>query len=556
MSNLRVLLIDDNPSGLIAKDGQPELRPELRDLIDVHWVQNPVHGRWLLDAYSTLATHASGSLLSLGLPPHILVFDYSLGEQFSKKRVQRQIDSASENVMSVFRNVQGCLDSTGLDFPKFVQSVKQARKKLALEGYSRDLFTYGATHGDHIGMLLGTSFARAFSGYPCGVVPTTAIVTTEGTEIGFYEWLNERYYHHRFAAKSRFPTWEKFLAVGLDSLRHRLLELSAAGQLAVTVRDLHALRVDPADAWNRDLALRFRSPLGVEELRVRALFLDLKDDETAVEAAAISASASSGFETVAAEWASEILKLTLLAGESEFFEARELADSYFETQESRRSLDRYELSRLAATAKNGALAPAESERLAELCQEIEIDPEAARAHPAGVQIETPGWVVPKLKAQASSDLVARLAVLLLMLKLEASYRVPVGDPFDPEREEMRDRVTQDDVFMALDPMPEDLLTFKDKQQGHGTLRNSLKRLGMGGPNGWGHLSLSINDVLVNKRAFDCGECQRAYQTSETPCQERASHAGAHGLRPEELRPLRAYAVELGLDPLPAWLSPK
>jgi hypothetical protein len=563
--------------------GRPRLDRAFTEYFEIIWIQNAKEARWLLDAFDVLSVRAPHELLGIGFPPECLVFDYALTQGGNHPRPDTDRTYPVGKMQELLH--------------KYHVEVA-AKYPGELEGPP----STGTPRGkDRTGCYIGGEMARAFAAHPCGAVPTTAHMETEETDAAFYEWLNKRYFMDLFKDKSRTPpTWEKLLPPLVSCLRQRIVELAGAGIIRVDINTPQDMIRAPLSTTDR--AIVFRSRFGRRDLPVHGLFIDQfvpdRDDDS--------------FSAKATAWARDLLTAVFQGqgqGHGDFRAAKELAEQYWGLYMSEAMEDRYQLSGLAATFNRSA----EQEReLDVLCERIGVPADKVRRNPDDkVEWTKQGYVCKHLCKATDNSMAIRWAVLMLAVAMEQHYRLagpeyrtfeatlgedkksvrlisenlvenlpepaPLTRPLKnrrlvswgwDDRVGMIERpiarlVELDDLLNVIDPLPQDLFTFFQKDKGHEgcrgkditSLTQALKRLGKYDKSYWGSLGLSLSDVLEN-RPFDCELCAEALKNNDAPgdCHKTGSKYH-HGIRRGEGLYLRMYADEIGFQESdwPNWL---
>lgn len=532
MDKIRILLLDDLAEWTFdSQRGFPRLPRAWEAHFELFWLQNAKEGRWLLDAFSLLATRAPQTALRAGLPPELLVFDYALTQGGNRNRVEGDPTDIVQQLRSVL-----------------------AQSSLTMQEPVRPPPRTAPFGKDRTGCYVGGELARVFGAHPCGAVPTTAHVDTSDTDAAFYEWLNEQYFMDLFKVKSRGnPSWDLLIPIGVASLRARMEHLAMPGLLRMSPSALQSLLEAPTQM--RDGSLTIHSCYGQRTLPIAGLFADVLPPVKASDA---------GFAAEAKKWAGKWLAALFGSfGCNEFMEARALAAIYYDAYVSAACGQRYDLSALAA------LRVCTSDQAAELevlCAQFGLDLAKVRSSPDEVQV-TRNTLEPLRTAARSEDEVARWAALMLAVRAEQYWR-PIRDAVSEEESDqpVSRYATLDDILQMLEPLPERLLTFQQqKKRASGAAKwgketsvvtNQLKRLGHS-KDWWGPRGLNLQNVLEN-RPFDCVLCRAARQESP-PDGEHVDGSGqrySHGLRAGEGALLRVYADEIQYPESgwPPWLT--
>lgn len=586
MNRIRVLLVDDEPYFCWDKGEEqaPALPQQYAEFFELTWIQNAQEARWAMEAFELISRQSPERLSDIGWPPEIVVFDYAL----TKGGRELREDSDPTNICSKLRRV-----------------IADARLEYGVDGPNHlDAPPETAPMGaDRTGCYVGGALARTFSLHPCGAVPTTAKVDTAGTDAEFYQWLNSQYFYGLFRDKARpSPEWKDLLNAGAWAVRERIIELARTD--VIRIAPANVLELQRNAVAMKDDMIRFSSRYGQRELPVAGLFVDY-----------LLPGREGDFSKEASDWASLLLEVLFRGhGHEQFQEAKDLAACFWQASLSEACIERYELSQLAGQERRNEH---EEMQLSKLCEKMDLNAEDVRKDPMKVQVKKPPYHLGLWRKVANTDAVARWCALMLAVRAEQHYRLATesryrlwsamaewGDEvnavprkwleeqfggkekFDRLVEETRYKMTSylegdeevlempriqmarvDDIYMALDPLPDSVFTYLEKgkpangKRGKETtvLSNPLKRLG-GAVKGWGTLGLSLSDVLEN-REFDCPLC------SEALCQGVAPPTGdhkdrktkqrySHGLRRGERPLLRMYADEIGFpeSKWPAWLA--
>ena len=566
MHKLRVLLVDDYPT--FAWDDYRRtfyLPEELEEWFEVIWIQDATEARWLLEAFEILSIRAPAKLLEEGgFPPEMLIFDYAL----TNSPPLRRPDS-----------------DTTYRVPAINKLAKSAALKLPTSR-PQDLAVppeTGAPRGaDRTGCYIGGEFARVFSAHPCGAVPTTAHPksATDNTDAAFYQWLNDHFFMNLFEFKSRTkPHWKDLLVVAAKALQERIVQLAASGIIRVDLRALKALAAE--SSVTRNQAVTIRSRFGRRDLPVTGVFIDHLYPGSEKE---------QEFPPAAREWACRVLE-NLFAGRGQdaFFAAKSLAEQYMDAYRSDEKDDRYYLSELLAKASR---TPSHDEDIEEICARLGLDANTMRNLPEALP---PQACMPNWKTASPNDEVARWVALMLAVGVEQQCRKAFGPltsagasrpartenyltraraagiPAERRKKKRRGRSDElgdrrpaemEDILEALDPLPKDLFTFRQKRKSKAGpvtettfLTNPLKHLGRADKS-WGTLGLNLTDVLADQ-PFDCDGCDLAIGKDEPPPDHKKNWRHCHhGIRKGEGFLLQIYADELGFpeEKWPVWLK--
>jgi hypothetical protein len=589
MSRIRVLLVDDKPAFCmdIGHESEPHLPNKYTKHFELTWIQNAQEARWAMETFELISQQHPERLSAIGWPPEIVVFDYAL----TGGGRERREDSDPTNICSrLGRIVADARLDYGFGRPSDIDPPPQT------EPMDRD----------RTGCYVGGALARTFSLHPCGAVPTTAKVDTRSTDADFYQWLNSRYFYGLFKEKERgSPQWEDLLIAGVRAVRERIVELVRTDVIRVAPANLFELRRDAAAMRERDVV--FFSRYGRREVPVAGLFVDFLAPDGNED--------QEGFSSVASAWADKLLEALFRGhGHEQFQVAKALAAKYWHASLSEASMERYELSQLAVQQNR---TEHEETQMTRLCEKMGLNAEDVRADPANVPVNKVAYPLGLWRKVANNDAVARWSALMLAVRAEQHHRLATeagfflwsvmaegGDEIDGVRrtwledrlggKEELDRLLEeakirlesyvdgdeevfevpvgqaariDDIFTALDPLPDYVLTYlqkgllRDGTRGKDTtvLSNPLKRLG-GDGRGWGPLGLSLSDLLQNQE-FDCPLCGEALRRGVLPPSgdhkdPTTGRRYSHGLRRGEGPLLRMYADEIGFpaSKWPAWLS--
>lgn len=464
---LRILLVDDDPTYFYDEiRGDVFLPNGLKEHFELIWVQNPVEARVVLDWVEEHDFPRPHIVAEEGLPPELLIFDYAMTTKLAGDWVRSPSDPSNIVARLTLRKEYPAMDPETVVF-----------ETVRLVSSDRD---------DRFGLYLGGAFARAFHLHPCGAVPTTGKVTTEGTDGAFFEWVNEKYFGGLFESKSRqSPTWNQVLAPGVRSLRDRIVALASGGVIRCSVGALQAILGDSFTI--SDGVLPCKSRYGTRNFPLYALFLDSPEGDKS---------------SAARQWATQLLETLFRSNNvEEFSQARLLANSYALIRQSKLSMDRFDL---AALASQEAVSDEHTEHFARLCKQFGICEKDALTNPtASVSL-----FLPPIWDNASGN-VARLATLMLMVRAEQEMRgeleIELGFfealrdegfsldfpwlveflgedvlsqlTFDHARSELQvERAATDlDIFRYLDPLPQHILTFVHREKGSTFITNPIKR---------------------------------------------------------------------------------
>jgi hypothetical protein len=510
---IRILLVDDRPEGFFDPDIVDVTLPaKYARYFNLYWIQKPEEARWLIDTYNEIYIKAPEHLINIGLPPEIVIFDYAL-TQASDRCPKR--DSQKSNII---KQTQDYIQSKGI--------------KIEIFSYSGTAPSTGTLPGsDRMGCYIGGMFARTFSDYPCGAIPTTAHVDTSNTDAAFFEWLNEKYLDNAFFDKSRpKPTWEELINAGVNAVRKKIIKLSHANLIRIKLDELQLLSSEPVKI--KSLYLSIYSKLGCRKIPIEGLFIDTSEDQNE-------------YEKTAKEWSGKVLEsLFQKHNPGDFYDARTIANTYFDAFLLENSSLRYELADLVAKSNRDYN---DKDRLSELCDYFSINKNESLTNPQNVKVQGGLGLWNKT---ARNDYVARWSVLMLIVKAEQFYR-----QYSPEFERVKQyevdgeidfkklinscvsnygeeeaekkakeeanrlvkslgmyklensanyelatarMASVDDVLTLLDPIPEKLLTHfnkgKDFKKDATTITNALKRLKSGDVD----IGLNINSVLTEQ----------------------------------------------------------
>ena len=312
----------------------------------------------------------------------------------------------------------------------------------------------GAAAGESLdfdGLLLGIFYATLTCRHPVGFVPTTYRLSEMTASVSDFQRLSESILGIDFAFAGTERTWKNILEKGVSALRIRIERLHKTHQIVISPADLENLIASP----DHD-ALTIRSPHttcckdGVRRLPVQGLFIDVSEDE---RDAAISQWARGLFE--------HIVDYDVYKKAKELTE--EVWSAYCNTewlQERRRLsqlLSAYSNEDLLALIDAIKSGECPNQEIADLWSkyrfEVTQGKRAFRATCNDSTCDVHSW-------GDFSKPARRWAVLLLIFRLfeqiltkrqelVGQYRELMGREYD----ERFPHVAQDDVFLALFPIP-------------------------------------------------------------------------------------------------------
>lgn len=273
---IRVLLIDDDPSGLLGQEpligdkrhfipciyeeGDGEgVKPELASLFDLRWLATSRESREFRDLSMAVASRSPKRLGVQGWVPEIVCFDYAMTGVPNAVR-DRGFPPEVVELLSPLGPLRECAESLDLNVP-IPPPVPD---------------TGSPKNADNHGLFAGGMIFSTFSDHPCAPVATTVkgSEATIGTEAAFFEWMLEHESHGTFTNKGRqVPSWNDLLCSGMPALRMRLVQLVKAGIVQVALNDLLALAVDGSQP-----TLTVCSRYGHRRYPVAGLFIDKTED--------------------------------------------------------------------------------------------------------------------------------------------------------------------------------------------------------------------------------------------------------------------------------------
>ncbi len=495
---LQILLIDDNPQRF-WNDTLYDLKlpKQYRPFFSILWIRTPEEARYILDVYTKICIQAPEHILKIGLPPEILIFDYTLSQTSNK---YRRKDHQSSNIINHLNDLIRELDIT----------------VLPLDPEDRAPLDKAQESKDKLGCFIGITYARSFSDYPCAAIPTTAHpenVKKNSIE-DFFEWLNSKYLYNAFESRTRTtPNWEELINIGVQTYREKIKEFILAKLIRIPINELQVLINDPLTSKNSHFTIYCR--LGHRRIPIAGLFIDK----------ITSTNNDSDFIMAVKEWGNLWLEgLLKNVSLNEYSLSRKLADTYFKGYSSANSIARYNLSELIGTPDRDS---EEEEEFLKYCDNFRISSRDVLLNPHNVILDKK-FTLPYLIKSAENSSVARLSVLMLMVKAEM-------DPYN-----YAISVTVDEILKMIDPLPEKILTFLQSgpnfKKDQSKIIAALSRLKKTTHDGTtSSIALSIDKVLKpdSKKRMD-----------------------KSGLLPEEAHLLRLYAHEIGFqeNKWPYWLK--
>ena len=511
---INILLIDDKPFFCFGKFSQDvELTEKYESYFKLYWIQTPAEARWVLDAYDELRIKSPRTLLELGLPPEILIFDYALSEPIPKQKKPEQISNITTNIRKTK------LVST----PDYLHTQHPICDEVGR---------------DKMGCFIGSLFARVFSAsYPCGAIPTTAHpdkndhlekTNSASNDFGyatFFEWLNQTYLDDAFANKTRTPpTMEELINDGIKAFRKRVIELVSSNLISIPLSQIYELLNDPLKAKSSFITIH--SNLGYRELPVYGVFIDV----------ILNKPGDVVYIKSAERWAIKLLKGIFKNHKiSVVRQAKEIADEYFNAFLSESHKTRYLLSQSLADYFIDPDNMVLSKEVGDICKKNGISEDGL------IYIKMAKGKVPASKYQlaelplwhhkSKDPYVVRFSALMLMVKSEQYCK-------DEKCTAIEDR--RQVILKSLDPVPSNLLTYLDKGTNYKkdettiiqalAMRKSDEKDTDGSKNIKIDHGLSINSVLEGKIE--------------------------KGLKQGEGYLLRLYAEEIGFNEIdwPLWLK--
>jgi len=277
---IRVLLIDDQPQGLLSKamlDGSDHYMVSLRtaenpkaggkdlkELFDVRWLATPEEAREFRDLSRLVSLSRPLALGEEGWVPEIVCFDYAITGD--RKSVAMRLPEELVREVSPLPQLRDLAGGLAVIDPPV--------NPLPDTGQARDK--------DNMGCFAGCLISTLFWDHPCSAVAHTrkGDDKTLKTEAAFFEWFMEVDTYKTFETKGKPElSWGWLLERGVASLRRRIEELVRGRIVHLGFSDLLKMLDGELPA-----SLEIRSRYGKRHLPTEALFLDV-DAETTQEAA-------------------------------------------------------------------------------------------------------------------------------------------------------------------------------------------------------------------------------------------------------------------------------
>ena len=216
MDKINILLIDDDPSFSIKRDVISLSTGCSSSLVEREVIESNFNLIWLKDIYeikayfdgvSRLKNINSKKLMSIGIIPEIIVFDYCLtaGKSFKNNR----LDDPSNPNVPLYRVIE-----------KVCKNFRTLDKSLA----NRPNKEVGRTQKDRYGLIAGTALCSFFSDYISVGLPTTAFtdIANSPNEFGYLEWLHEDQMQFPDSARKSSGLWGGFICQALVNVRDNL----------------------------------------------------------------------------------------------------------------------------------------------------------------------------------------------------------------------------------------------------------------------------------------------------------------------------------------------
>ncbi|MCX7093954.1 MAG: hypothetical protein NTY50_10960 [Methylobacter sp.] len=424
-NKINILLIEDEAAFCFSRYHNDVVinSEQYKKYFQLYWLQTPAEAVWLLDAYDELSIKAPQDILALGLPPEILIFDYRLSSPKTKLKSPKQASNIVEQLRTYL--------------------IDKGISVLAIDEYKQSVPSVGMRQGkDKMGCYIGGTLARAFSGYPCAAIPTTAKgkddVKIDGDDADFFEWINRKYLKNAFDDKPRqTPNMEGFINYGIKIFREKVIDLINSGLIRIRLYELELLSRNPTDA--KLLYLSISSNLGYREIPIAGLFIDTSEDQNA-------------YEETAKEWAIQVLES--MFKNDDFLKAKEIAKIYFESFYTQSKISnarqlRENFSNLASHFPEediNSLTQQEKADLLALCNRFNVNLGDVTKNPTSVKIHTDSLPVWK-QYQKINDSIARWVVLMLIVRA-AQYA---------QQYRCNETISANDVHKLLNPLPNNLL---------------------------------------------------------------------------------------------------
>jgi len=556
LNKIRVLLIDDNPEGLIryvTVSGKelplPKLGPSgvakheidsIEDLFEIRWLPTSGEAREYRDLSKALSLIDPAALGSEGWVPEILIFDYSLSHD--RKTVVERLQAAG------VQSAESASEWAGILSPLASLRNCAASRKLMIPTPPPPPPTGALKEWDNEGCFCGGLILTLFWAHPCSPLPLTrkGKDKTVETEAGFFEWLLEEDGGGTFAQKGKpGSNWHDLLTEAVPGLRHRIQQLLQGRVIEVALDHLLAL----AGPEGHDV-LEIRSRYAVRRLPVAGLFADVPI-EIRIDAVndwaryALAIMFSDLLGSAGNISATGDLTRRLDPALADFRSGMQLAERLWQAYNSALVGQRYRLSELAVLAEDRVLDGEERRELEQLCATFNVDPERLNAKATRCQKNTHDL------RSVEGGRIRRWGALMVMVRLEMQVAAArkawrefcrsrnIHNSFDPLIQILR----QEDVYLALFPVPSHPLKTpfecgEDPRIGWGHV---LRDLSSGGHKN--DLKLDVKEVLAGEGWWQSGDggCK--------PC----------GLHPGERYTLRIYArthdgVEEEWPGQVAWLS--
>jgi hypothetical protein len=270
---LRVLLIDDQPSGLYNRETRkdypwindpPDGPAGFSDLFDLRWVATAMEAREYRDLSRLIAQQDPTRIPWL---PEIVVIDYMLLDKHGT--AEERLRSTPKRDLCPNPSLRECAASKGL---------KLSQKLMPFDGVT-EILEGEADYGCFVGGMI----LSLFSDHP--IVPVTTTAHSQSSVrlrmTGFFEWLlREDTSAALYADEQKGMGWAQIAKEAAPRLRDRIQELARIRAISLSLEDLLTL------AEGHDIvALPIESKYGVRRLPIRGLFCDkpLKDIDAAAQ---------------------------------------------------------------------------------------------------------------------------------------------------------------------------------------------------------------------------------------------------------------------------------
>lgn len=268
---LRFLLLDDRPSIVDTLTNCPSFvtgcGPNDREIFERNFELSWLYSRAQLKEYyyrqALALEHAPHELTEQHAYPSIVLFDYA----FDKETLTELTLTESDRSTKAYAAINPLNGEWGRHFEKLPIDQSSFSERLGWK-----LPNAGSENYD--GCIAGALIAKQLSDFASVCIPQTV---HERPKTEFLEWMLDIELQDAFDLKTgRLVYWQVFFSKALPRLRTKILHRVRTGTLTPNLEDLVAISstLSGTSCALADRELRLFSRLGIERIRVEALFLD------------------------------------------------------------------------------------------------------------------------------------------------------------------------------------------------------------------------------------------------------------------------------------------